>query len=79
SSTGPQIFDVQVIGGQKVVVRCSPASRIFVTGSGYHSRTAWGNGIIEAELDISTMHSPYIRVTVRDDRGGRAWSNPIWL
>lgn len=79
SSTGPEIFDIQVIPGHKVYVRCSPASRIFVTGSGYHARTAWGNGIIEAELDITTMHSPYCRVTVRDSQGGRAWSNPIWF
>lgn len=78
SSTGPEIFDIQ-IGDGTVYVRCSPAQRIFVTGCGYHARAAWGNGITEAELDISNMSSPYCRVTVRDVHGGRAWSNPVWL
>jgi hypothetical protein len=78
SSTGPELFDVQVNNG-KVYVRCSPASRIFVTGSGYHAQAAWGNGILETEIDIAGINSPYFRVTVRDAQGGRAWSNPIWL
>lgn len=78
SSTGPQIYDVQINAG-KIYIRCSPAQRIFVTGSAYQARVAWGNGIIEGELDISTMTSPYLRITVRDANGGRAWSNPFWL
>jgi hypothetical protein len=78
SSTGPEIFDIEVTQNT-VHVRCSPAERIFVTGRGYHARTAWGNGIIEGEFDITNMNSPYLRITVRDAQGGRAWSNPIWL
>jgi hypothetical protein len=79
SSTGPQIFDIQLEPGNKITVKCSPASRIFVTGTAYTSRTAWGNGIREATLDLGTFDSPYCRVTVRDANGKRAWSNPIWF
>lgn len=80
SSTGPQIFDIQVAPRDRVYVRCSPASRIFVTGTGHLSATAYGEGVTEAELDISHFKaSPYCRITVRDDKGGRAWSNPIWF
>jgi hypothetical protein len=79
SSTGPQIFDVEVRGGTTVKIRCSPASSIFVTGKGAHSVFKHGLGMIEAELDIRRLDSPYCRVTVRDRHGNRAWTNPIWL
>lgn len=79
ASTGPEIYDVQVIPGKRVTVRCSPAARIFVTGTGRLSRRIWGDGICEAEFDISELNSPYVRVTVRDSQGKRAWSNPIWF
>lgn len=79
SSTGPQIHNIQVEPGQRVTVRCTPASRIFVTGSGYRARSVHGNGIIQAEIDISSMDTSYCRVTVRDALGRRAWSNPIWF
>jgi hypothetical protein len=79
SSTGPLIHDIQMTKGDKLIVRCSPANRIFVTGKGSVSRTVFGNGITEAEFDVSKLASPYLRVTIRDARGGRAWSNPIWF
>ncbi|RLT38948.1 MAG: phosphotransferase [Chloroflexi bacterium] len=79
SSTGPAIHDVQVTPGQSVTVRCSPAARIFVTGSHRQGRHAFGHGLTSAELDISDLDSPYLRVTVRDAQGKRAWTNPIWF
>jgi hypothetical protein len=79
SSTGPMIHDIEVYGRRKVVVRCSPAERIFVTGIGYYAEHAAGNGLIEAEIDLEGFDSPYGRVTVRDAKGGRAWSNPFWF
>lgn len=78
SSTGPKIYDVQVIPGQRAYVRCSPAERIFVTGRGSSSARAQGHGLTEAEIDLRSFNSPYCRITVRDAHGGRAWSNPIW-
>jgi len=79
SSTGPEIYDIQVTPGEKVTVRCSPADRVFVTGR--TSRAAAVGGYISTEFEISlkNFNSPYCRVTVRDTYGGRAWSNPIWL
>lgn len=78
SSTGAQIHDVQVEWGREVVVRCSPAEWVFVTGRGPNAAAAHGHGMTEARLDISRITSPYLRVTVRNRHGGRAWSNPIW-
>jgi hypothetical protein len=79
SSTGPEIYDIQLFPGDKLIVRCSPANRVLVTGKGSRSVAAQGNGQIEFELNLSKFDSPYCRVTVRGADGGRAWSNPIWL
>lgn len=78
SSTGPMIHDVQVTP-DTVKIRCSPAQAIFVTGRGSRANQLHGGGITEAELNIRRLDSPYIRITVRDVHGGRAWTNPIAL
>jgi hypothetical protein len=79
SSTGPQIHDIEVYPGDRVIVRCSPATRVFVTGRQFCSATVYGNGLTEAELSLKGFDSPYCRVTVRDVHGERAWSNPFWF
>ena len=79
SSTGPQIFDLQVKPDESIKIRCSPVDSIFVTGKGAWSQFKHGNGMFEAEMDIRRLNAPYCRVTVRDRNGGRAWSNPIWV
>lgn len=79
SSTGPQIFDLQVQAGDKVTLRCSPADHITVTGKGAQAVSLHGNGIIDAELSLRRWNSNYCRVTVRDRHGERAWSNVIWF
>jgi len=79
SSTGAALYDIQLRANGTLSVRCSPANRIFVTGRASVARTAHGHGIVEAEFDLRKFDSPYARVTVRDGRGGRAWSNPICL
>jgi hypothetical protein len=78
SSTGPQIHDLR-IDSSTVKIRCSPVSSIFVTGKGSRAVYKHGKGMIDAELSIASLKSPYCRVTVRDQHGGRAWTNPIWF
>lgn len=77
SSTGPQISDIEVTG-EKIVVRCSPAERVFVTGAGSRSESRHGPGIREAEFSLNRFRGSYFRVVVRDQWGRRAWSNPVW-
>lgn len=79
ASTGPEIYDIQVHPGEKLVVRCSPASRVFITGSGWTADSITGSGLMEAEFSLEKFRSPYVRVIVRDKNGGRAWSNPFWF
>lgn len=79
SSTGPTIYDIS-IEGDSLRVHCSPAERIFLTGYGPKALHTHGHGVRHAEFRISDFRdTPFLRVTVRDSRGGRAWSNPIWL
>jgi len=79
SSTGPEIHAITVNDG-KITVRCSPASRILVTGGVPGKRVVAGSGLTSGVLPLDTFaDSPYVRVTVVGDDGGRAWSNPIWL
>lgn len=78
SSTGPEIHDIQIRGG-RIYVKCSPAARIFVSGIRDQAASVAGDNITEGEILLSSVRSQYIRVTVLDKNGGRAWSNPIWL
>jgi hypothetical protein len=79
SSTGPQIHNIELKEGNRVLIECSPATNIFVTGTGSHARQLHGNNLRRAELRLPSRDAEYLRVTVRDADGGRAWSNPIWL
>ena len=80
SSTGPQIYDMQIHAGNRLSIACSPAERIWIIGYGPKAASAYGHGITTAEFDLRDLSdSPYVRVAIRDRQGGRAWSNPIWL
>lgn len=79
SSSGPEIFAVE-FSEQQVYIRCSPVHSLFVTGKGAKSAYVHGRGLIEAELPRSRLgDTPYCRITVRDARGGRAWTNAVWF
>ncbi len=79
SSTGPELYDVR-IGSDEVIVACSPVSSIIVTGKGARSQTIHGSDLTEARLPLEKFVADgYLRVTVRDADGRRAWTNPVIL
>ncbi len=78
SSTGPEIHEL-TIEGTKLLLRCSPASRVFLTGKAYRAIALDGDGKTEFEFDLDAFDGPYGRITVRGTDGGDAWSNPIWF
>ena len=94
STTGPEIRDVRVDGGE-VEVRCSPAQSIFLRsgpwdGCGvsanplamhYRARVLEraANGGITAARFEAPEYWQWGRVEVVTAGGGRAWSNPITL
>lgn len=82
SSQGPLIHDIQVGNdGRSLHVVNSPAVSVFVTGRpDIISLTAkHGPQITHSTFPISAYRGSYVRVTVVDRAGLRAWSNPIWL
>ncbi len=86
SSQGPQIHSLSISGDQ-LDIKCSPVEKIIVVGGTSRSASHTGRAISEASVDLTQLEkglfvpapSPWLRVTVVDASGKRAWSNPIWL
>ena len=81
SSTGPEIYDVQ-LNGRQVSVRCSPVRSILVTGDYYHcpmGAHAWdGKPLTEATFTLDP-HQEYLRVEVVDMDHNSAWTNAYFV
>jgi hypothetical protein len=78
SSQGPAITEVAV-AGSTIGVTCSPVRAVFVSGRAAAAHRLLGHSITSAELSLEPFKGGYCRVTVVDDAGRRAWTNPIWL
>lgn len=79
SSTGPDLRDIRV-KKDSVEVDCSAAATIIVQGDCPPTVTLHGNSMTTACLPLDRLgSSPWLRITVIDRAGKRAWSNPIWL
>ena len=79
ASTGPEIYDFYVEDG-KAVVKCSPVDRVRFHYGFAPTRIKDGNGeLIEgAEFAVPEYYT-YIRASVIDEEGRKAWTNPIFL
>ena len=79
SSQGPQIHDIR-IADSSIEVNCSAAVTIIVQGKGTGTSTLHGTSMTSASLSRERLaDSPWLRVTVLDRAGKRAWSNPVWI
>lgn len=78
SSQGPELRDVYLEGDQ-VVIECSAVVTAIAVGRGSAAISTHGGSMTRVELPLSGLDgSPWLRVTVVDAGGKRAWSNPIW-
>lgn len=77
ASCGPEIYDFYVEDG-RAVIECSPVERIRFHYGFAPTRITRGEGICRAEFPIPE-HYRYIRVSVVDEQGRKAWTNPIFL
>jgi len=78
-STGPQINDIR-ISPDAVVVDCSSAATIIIQGQGTQMATLHGESMTTGTLSRERLAgSQWLRVTVIDRAGKRAWSNPVWV
>ena len=83
SSCGPEIYDFYIEDG-KAVIECSPASKIRLHADAHPTRIVRAeDGLItRAEFDILDRwvgEYPYVRMSVVDENGKMAWTNPIFL
>ncbi len=79
ASQGPEIRRVEITA-TTVEVECSAAVSVMVQGQGSAARAVHGLSMTRASVSRERfVKSPWIRVTVVDAAGKRAWSNPYWL
>lgn len=80
ATQGPRIDDLRLEDDQ-LHVRCTPVDAIVLTGAQrwVPERQRFGSDMTSASFALDAPRSPYVRVTLVDHMGLRAWSNPIWL
>jgi len=79
SSQGPELRNI-VITDTEIVVECSAVVSIIVQAVGNKAKAIHGLSMTRGHLPLHLFAgSPYVRVSVIDKGGRRAWSNPIWL
>jgi len=79
SSQGPELRDIR-IADDHVEVDCSAATTVMLLGQGSAATAVHGASMTTARIPLDRLaNSPWIRLTVADRAGRRAWSNPIWL
>ena len=63
-----------------IEVDCSPVVNILVQGHGSPMTKQRGEAMTTGKLSLERLAgSPWIRITIIDRAGKRAWSNPIWI
>ncbi|MCB1333983.1 MAG: CehA/McbA family metallohydrolase [Roseivivax sp.] len=78
SSQGPQFRQV-TLDGDTLHVSCSSVASIIVQGHGSAAIAHHGKSVTKASLGLTRFRkSPWIRVSLIDAAGRRAWTNPIW-
>ena len=88
ASEGPKLLDVR-FDGDDVVVANSPVVKVIVSGGGERYECRYGLDLTETRVPLTFFRNgafevdpalgSYLRITVVDARGKRAWTNPIWL
>lgn len=68
------------MAGDRIRVQCSPATQVLVTGGAPGLQYEAGEGLVDCVVELGHLvRADYVRVTVTDAAGRRAWTNPIWL
>ena len=78
SSTGIAIHNIE-LDDKELLIQCSPASHIIISGSSNTSLSKNGYNITSAKFDLNKLDTSFFRVTVLNEYGKYAWSNPYWL
>lgn len=78
SSQGPELKNVE-LGAGEVHVESSAVASVIVQGKGQAAVAVHGTSMTRATVPLDRFAgSAFLRVTVVDVAGNRAWSNPVW-
>ncbi|THH35411.1 PHP domain-containing protein [Aliishimia ponticola] len=79
ASTGPDFRSV-TWEDRAVVVESSAVSAVIVQGKGSASTAVHGSSMTRTRIPLDRFaNSPWVRVTIMDAAGKRAWLNPHWF
>lgn len=79
SSQGPEMKNITWEAGQ-VHVDCSAVVSVIVQGQGPAAVPVHGEALTRASVPLARFaDSPWLRVTLIDRAGKKAWSNPHWV
>lgn len=83
SSTGPEIYNFYVDDDNTAHIECSPVAKIRLHGIKHPTRIQGADGelLTKAQFKLETKGRlyKYCRISVVDEKGYTAWSNPIFL
>jgi PHP domain-containing protein len=78
ATTGPEIHDVSW-SNNEVTVACAAVATVIVQGQGSAAVAVHGESMTRASVPLERFdNSPWMRLTVIDRAGKRAWTNPVW-
>ncbi|MEM7525432.1 MAG: CehA/McbA family metallohydrolase [Pseudomonadota bacterium] len=78
STAGPEIRNIE-LDAKEIHIECSAAATVIVSGYGSAARAIHGASMTRASMKLARFAgSKWLRVTVFDASGARAWSNPLW-
>lgn len=80
SSQGPLIEAVSFTEDTVEITASGPVSAIIALGRGSAAEQRVGTGLTDASLPLARFRTGgYVRLVLVDDKGRRAWTNPVWL
>ena len=78
SSEGPELHHIELDKNQ-ISISSSAVSTVIIQAKGSATVALRGASMTQAKIKLGRVsQSEWIRVTVKDAAGRRAWSNPIW-
>jgi len=78
SSQGPDFKNIKV-QERRLEVQCTPVEKIIVSGYGSASTYKHKSNTESAIFNLSLLpQKRWIRITIIDKNGNRAWTNPIY-
>lgn len=78
ATQGPRIEHIE-LRDRRLTVECSEVAAIIVTGSGWAMKRAQKDSLVGELFELDQFESSFVRVTLVDAQGLRAWSNPLPL